>query len=241
MTARSFRHLILVAALLISSRLPAATAVSGKVTAADGQPLAGAEVSFAGGLSPVRTEADGSFHLVIGSYPAVLHVSAEGYSSADVRVGSATPLLRCVLQPLLTSQVTVTAHGTPQRLADSASSVVVLSDHDLRASPYQTVDQTLRQVPGFTLFRRSDSTVANPTSQGVSLRGVGASGASRALVLLDGVPLNDPFGGWVYWDRVPRASLSSVEVLREAGNVGVGERCDRGVVLIVVLGEEGVR
>ncbi|HEY4660181.1 MAG TPA: TonB-dependent receptor, partial [Terriglobales bacterium] len=71
-----------------------------------------------------------------------------------------------------------------------------------------------RQVPGFSLFRRSSSRVANPTTQGVSLRGLGASGPSRALVLEDGVPLVDPFGGWVFWDQIPRAELSSIEVFR---------------------------
>ena len=49
------------------------------------------------------------------------------------------------------------------------------------------------------------------------MRGVGASGASRALVLVDDIPLNDPFGGWVYWDRVVRESISDVEVVRELG------------------------
>ena len=62
---------------------------------------------------------------------------------------------------------------------------------------------------GFSLFRRSGSRYANPTSQGVSLRGLGASGARRALVLVDGLPLNDPFGGWVYWARVPRLGSSA--------------------------------
>src|SRR5260370_18656107 len=77
-----------------------------------------------------------------------------------------------------------------------------------------TLDDLLRQVPGFSLFRRSTSRVANPTTQGVSLRGLGASGPSRALVLEDGIPVVDPFGGWVYWDRIPRAELSSDEVFR---------------------------
>ena len=70
-------------------------------------------------------------------------------------------------------------------------------------SPALTLDDFLRRVPGFTLFRRTSSLVAHPTAQGVSLRGVGPSGASRSLVLADGIPLNDPFGGWVYWSRVP--------------------------------------
>ncbi|MEO6193803.1 MAG: TonB-dependent receptor, partial [Thermoanaerobaculia bacterium] len=54
----------------------------------------------------------------------------------------------------------------------------------------------------------------HPTSQGVSLRGLGPSGASRTLVLFDGVPLNDPFGGWVYWNRLPLSGLETVEVAR---------------------------
>ena len=76
------------------------------------------------------------------------------------------------------------------------------------------LDEQLRQIPGFSLLRRSSSLTAHPTSQGVSLRGLGPSGASRTLVLFDGAPLNDPFGGWVYWNRLPLSGLESVEVAR---------------------------
>jgi outer membrane receptor protein involved in Fe transport len=93
-----------------------------------------------------------------------------------------------------------------------------------------TLDDTLRQVPGFSLFRRSGSLTANPTSQGVSLRGVGANGASRAVVLLDGVPLNSPFGGWVYWDRVPRADIDSVQVTNGATSDVYGSGALGGVI-----------
>jgi iron complex outermembrane receptor protein len=72
--------------------------------------------------------------------------------------------------------------------------------------------------------------VANPTTQGVSLRGVGASGPSRALVLEDGVPLVDPFGGWVYWDRVPRSEISSVEVVRGGSSSLYGSDALGGIV-----------
>jgi outer membrane cobalamin receptor len=93
-----------------------------------------------------------------------------------------------------------------------------------------TLDDTLRQVAGFSLFRRSGSRTANPTSQGVSLRATGASGASRALVLADGIPLNDPFGGWVYWDRVPRESIDQVEVLLGGASHLYGNAALGGVV-----------
>jgi outer membrane receptor protein involved in Fe transport len=83
---------------------------------------------------------------------------------------------------------------------------------ELSATAALTLDDALRQAVGFSLFRRSGSRTANPTSQGVSLRGLGASGASRDIVFSDGIPLSDPFGGWVYWDRIPRAAIRSVEV-----------------------------
>jgi outer membrane receptor protein involved in Fe transport len=66
----------------------------------------------------------------------------------------------------------------------------------------------------------------------VSLRGVGASGASRALVLADGVPLNDPFGGWIYWGRVPRAAVERVEVLRGAASDLYGSAALSGVIQV---------
>lgn len=130
-------------------------------------------------------------------------------------------------------EVTVTATRTERRLGDTAASVVVLSSEELRATAAATVDDALRQVPGFALFRRSGSRFANPTTQGVSLRGLGASGASRALVLADGIPLNDPFGGWVYWGRVPRISLDRIEVLRGAGSDLYGSAALGGVIQLL--------
>ncbi|HET9695440.1 MAG TPA: TonB-dependent receptor, partial [Terriglobales bacterium] len=97
------------------------------------------------------------------------------------------------------------------------------------ASPV-TIDDKLRQVPGFALFRRSGSQTTNPTSQGVSLRGLGASGASRSLVLEDGVPENDPFGGWIYWARVPVASIESVDFVEGGASDLYGSNALGGVI-----------
>ena len=133
----------------------------------------------------------------------------------------------------VTDEVTVTATRTERRLADTAASVVVLSSQELESTAAGTIDDALRQVPGFSLFRRSGSRFANPTSQGASLRGLGASGASRALVLADGIPLNDPFGGWIYWGRVARLSLDRVEVMRGAGSDLYGSAALGGVIQLL--------
>ena len=84
--------------------------------------------------------------------------------------------------------------------------------------------------PGFTLFRRTSSLVANPTTQGVSLRGLGSTGASRTLVLWDGIPLNSPFGGWVYWTRIVPDELARVELTESASTSLFGDRSMGGAI-----------
>ena len=135
-----------------------------------------------------------------------------------------------VLDKSLVEEVTVTAGRSASRILDTPARALVLERELLEATPALTVDDALRQVPGFTLFRRSGSRVANPTAQGSSLRGVGPSGASRTLVLLDGVPMNDAFGGWVYWSRFPRAALARVEVVEGGGSELYGSAALGGVV-----------
>ncbi|MDE2321868.1 MAG: TonB-dependent receptor [candidate division NC10 bacterium] len=129
--------------------------------------------------------------------------------------------------------VVVSASRVEQRLRDVPANVTVITREDIEQSPARTVDDLLRQVPGFSLFRRSSSLVTHPTTQGVSLRGIGPSGVSRTLVLLDGVPLNDPFGGWVYWSNVPLESIERIEVTRGGGSGVYGNYAMGGVINII--------
>ena len=141
---------------------------------------------------------------------------------------------RAVAEPNRLEEVVVTAERVEQPGRDLPASVTVVGRDEIDRSAALTTDDLLRRVPGFSLFRRSSSLVANPTTQGVSLRGLGASGASRTLVLLDGVPLNDPFGGWVPWARVPVESLERVELVRgPAAATAWGNYAMGGVVNLV--------
>lgn len=130
-------------------------------------------------------------------------------------------------------EVTVTGARAPRKSAESPLAVTVLDHARLTASAAPVVDQVLRDLPGFSLFRRTDSRFANPSTQGVSLRGTGASGASRAIVLADLVPQNDPFGGWVHWGRVPRLAIDRVEVVRGGASDLYGSSALGGVVQLV--------
>src|SRR3990172_3708279 len=136
-------------------------------------------------------------------------------------------------EPVRLEPVVISASRIEQRLRDVPANVTVITREEIQQSPARTVDDLLRQIPGFSLFRRSSSLVTHPTAQGVSLRGIGPSGVSRTLVLLDGVPLNDPFGGWVYWSKVPLESIERIEVTRGLGSGVYGNYALAGVINIV--------
>ena len=113
---------------------------------------------------------------------------------------------------------------------ETPANITLLDQNKLAQSPGTNLDDRLRDIPGFSLFRRSSSLVANPTTQGISLRGIGSSGASRTLVLWDGIPANDPFGGWVYWTQFVPDEVSSAEVSRGAATSVFGEKAMSGAI-----------
>jgi len=211
--------------------------VGGVVQDASGAPIAGAQVklttsSFSGSIA---TGPNGAF--AFDSVPATsgtLIISAKHFeqvtrawsspTGASVQVNIVLPLLS------LAQSVMVTANRTATPLGETPASDFKLSAANVNAIPALTLADKLRQVPGFGLFRRTSSINANPTTMGLSLRGLGANGASRALVLEDGIPLNDPFGSWVYWDRVPQAAVQSIEVAEEGASSLYGSEAMGGVV-----------
>lgn len=124
----------------------------------------------------------------------------------------------------------VRAATLPPSPADAAFSIIRLDKEAIAAAP--RLDEALSQVPGVSLYERTSSLGANPTTQGVSLRGIAGSAASRALVTLDGVPQNDPFGGWVIWTRLPTEDIGGVTVVRGAGAGPYGAGALTGVVAL---------
>ena len=211
--------------------------VSGVVEDPSGAVIVGASVEFSSGSYRVasQTNSVGQFLLEISAGTGTISAKNKGYLPVQ-RPWNGETQLRLVLQPRLdpdyvTQHVLVTANRISTELEDSPADSVTISNDDLASTAALTLDDVLREVPGFTLFRRASSRTANPGTQGVSMRGVGASGASRALVLVDEIPLNDPFGGWVYWDRVVRDSISEVEVVRGGSDASLyGSTAMGGVI-----------
>jgi outer membrane cobalamin receptor len=231
------RALILVAlfslAVAASAAAQSTLKLSGVVLDSSGAPVAGASVT-AGGTT-TTTAADGTFSLTAPAATGTVLASAAGFAQSTVKVPADTAAMRIVLQPApLQTAVVVTASRGAERLSTPTSTTVVTSA-ELLNSAAGALDDALRGTPGFSLFRRSSSRVSNPTTQGVTLRGVSGSGASRTLVLADGTPLNDPFGSWVYWNRVPEAAVDRVEVVRGATGDLYGADALGGVVQVLTF------
>ena len=130
----------------------------------------------------------------------------------------------------VTDSVTVSADRGLVGVSDSATSVAVISQQQMDGEAGLTLDDKLHEVAGFQLFRRTSSWTANPTTEGLSLRGLGSTAASRTLVVSDQVPLNDPFGGWIHWDEIPALGIDEVRLLRGGSADLYGSSAIGGVV-----------
>ncbi|HEY5412175.1 MAG TPA: TonB-dependent receptor [Caulobacteraceae bacterium] len=139
--------------------------------------------------------------------------------------------------PPVIQTVIVTAARLPPAPGDAAFSIIRLTPQQLQQEP--RLDESLEQVPGISLFRRTSSAAENPTTQGVTLRSIAPSGAGRALVTLDGVPQNDPFGGWVIWTSLPSESLEGATIVRGAGAGPYGAGALTGVIQLDELSRPG--
>lgn len=131
---------------------------------------------------------------------------------------------------MLEGIVVVTGQGLPVSPGEHALDIVTIDRDRLQANASQRLESVLADVAGLQQFRRSDSRTANPTSQGITLRGIGGNASSRALLILDGVPQADPFGGWVAFPAYATGRLGQVRVTRGGGSGYFGPGALAGTV-----------
>ena len=136
--------------------------------------------------------------------------------------------------------IVVTGKALPEARADRAYEVERIGRRQIEQAPSHELDQLLKDVSGVQLFRRSDSRSGHPTSQGVTLRALGGNASSRALLVLDGVPQADPFGGWVNWPAYDPAGLAEIRVIRGGGSVANGPGALAGTIEMASRSDAGV-
>lgn len=136
--------------------------------------------------------------------------------------------------------IIVTGNALPEPKGERVYDVQRISRRQIGQSPSHELDQLLKTVPGLELFRRSDARSGHPTSQGVTLRALGGNASSRALLVLDGVPQSDPFGGWVNWPAYDPQDLAGIRVVRGGGSVANGAGALAGTIEMTSRSDAGV-
>jgi outer membrane receptor protein involved in Fe transport len=239
MTHRQLRpRMYLIPALLLAlatAQAQTSRHVTGTVQDADRRPAEHATITATGahGNATALSDCSGYFDLQYpAAAPVTLQARTPNMQSDPVRVTApnSTTIVLTLHPSAVAQQVTITATRSSIDLPATANTIYALTSGELRSYPAFTLDDKLRQQAGFELFRRSSSRVQNPTSQGVSLRGLGSTAASRTLVLQDNVPLNDPFGGWIHWNEVPQEAIAGVALATGGGSDLYGSSALGGVI-----------
>lgn len=137
---------------------------------------------------------------------------------------------------LAEDEIIVTGQPLPASIGETAYDVAVVDRDRIFATASGRIEDVLRDVAGLTQFRRSDARSANATSQGATLRGLGGNASSRALLVLDGVPQSDPFGGWITWPAYVPERLGSVRVTRGGGSGVYGSGALAGTIEMESIG-----
>ncbi len=203
---------------------------TGRVVDGGGAPIVAATIRDPSGKILGITDRAGQATLECGS-PCPVIVEARGFASRPALWQTANPIALAVVTDR--QSITVTAYRAPLGELESPASTRTLSAANLQESAAITLDGQLRQIPGVETFRRSSSLVANPSSQGLSLRGLGSTSASRTLVTEDDVPLNDAFAGWIHWEELPELSIRSIEAVRGGASDLYGSSAIGGVINVL--------
>lgn len=128
------------------------------------------------------------------------------------------------------STIVVTGEGLEQPAGTPAYATREIEREQILAAPSGRIEDVLLGVAGFQQFRRSDSRSSNPSAQGATLRSLGGNATSRALVLLDGVPMADPFFGYIPFNAIAPERLAGITVTRGGGSGPFGAGALTGTI-----------
>ena len=125
--------------------------------------------------------------------------------------------------------ITITASRNQTLLEDMPVHTTVISADEIQKSPFQSLDELLKTIAGFN-FSGAPSYLSDPTGTQTKIRGLGNA---KVLVLLDGVPMLDPFYLTTQWFRVPLSNIERVEIIRGGSSSLWGSMAVGGVVNVI--------
>jgi len=213
-----------------SASLIAQSSLALTVEDSTGSAIPSAAVADSAGKLLGHTAPDGKLTIPC-IIPCTLQISAPGFTAATLQLAAAT-IIR-LIPAANAERISVTAYRTPLGSLESPVTTRLLTQTALNTTATISLEGKLRQLPGVELFRRSSALVANPSSQGISLRGLGSTSASRTLLTQDDVPLNDAFAGTIHWLEPPELAIERIELVRGGASDLYGSSAIGGVLNLV--------
>jgi TonB-linked SusC/RagA family outer membrane protein len=199
---------------------------TGKVVDEKGGPLPGVSVVLKGTQTGTTTDGEGFFSLDIpdNATAETLVFSFVGYQSQEVAIGDQRVLeINMVPEDKTLSEVVIVGYGTQKKVNLTGSVSVVTTDDLVKRPAGQTSSALQGMVPGLTVTQRS----GQPGRDGgnMRIRGVGTTGDSNPLVIVDGVESNI--------NNIDPNEIASISVLKDASSAAIyGSRAANGVILI---------
>jgi iron complex outermembrane receptor protein len=183
---------------------------------------------------PVRDllrAATGAASAIRRALPLLLLVAAARGAGAQAasRQTSDSSARRAADSTATLGAVVVSASRSTTTLQQMPLHTSVIRQAEIEQSPQRSLDQLLRNIPGVNMPGAPYYTT-DPTGHQTRIRGVTNS---TVLVLLDGVPIHDPFYNTTQWYKVPLSSIQRVEVVRGGNSSLWGNLAVTGVVNVI--------
>jgi len=221
---QSLRSFLLLAIVMLGSFSSFAQdrKVTGKVSGTDSQGIPGVSILVKGTNTGATTDVNGTFSVTVKSGSAVLNITAVGYKSQSITVGSQSSI-NVTLQEdnSQLDEVIVTGYSVTNKKESTAAASIVKAK-DLQIAPSGNVEQQLQgRVAGVTLITNGQPGTASI----IRVRGFGAFGGNEPLYVVDGVPVGST-------DFLSPDDIESTTVLKDAAAASIyGARAANGVIV----------
>ncbi|MCZ2478461.1 TonB-dependent receptor [Aquirufa antheringensis] len=221
---QSLRSFLLLAIVMLGSFSSFAQdrKVTGKVSGTDSQGIPGVSILVKGTNTGATTDVNGAFSVTVKSATAVLNITAVGYKSQSITVGSQSSINVTLAEDnSQLDEVIVTGYSVTNKKESTAAASIVKAK-DLQIAPSGNVEQQLQgRVAGVTLITNGQP----GTNSIIRVRGFGAFGGNEPLYVVDGVPVGTT-------DFLSPDDIESTTVLKDAAAASIyGARAANGVIV----------
>jgi TonB-dependent starch-binding outer membrane protein SusC len=196
--------------------------VRGMVVDQYGEAIIGANILHKGTTNGVITDLDGNFALDVPN-GAVLEISFVGYITQTVKVLKSDLKIVLVEDTRSLDEVVVVGYGVLKKKLITGATVQVSGDNLQKLSTTSALSAMQSQTPGVSITQSSGQ-----PGEGfkVNIRGLGTTGTSSPLYVIDGVA-----GGDI--NNLNPSDIESIDVLKDAASAAIyGARAANGVILV---------